>query len=58
MTKKDAMDELGCENLTRMADVLGVSLSAVSQWSDPLPIHAVRRVEAKLYRRVRSRSRR
>jgi len=50
MTKQDAMDELGCETLTELADAVGVTLSAVSQWSDPLPPHAVRRVEARLYR--------
>ena len=55
MTKQDAMDELGCETLTQLADALGVSLAAVSQWSDPLPDSAVRRVESVLYRRKKRR---
>jgi hypothetical protein len=53
MTKQDAMDELGCETLTQLADTLGVSLAAVSQWTDPLPASAIRRVESALYRRNR-----
>lgn len=51
MTKKDAMDAFGCETLTQLAGVLKVSLSAISQWTDPLPESAVMRVESALYRR-------
>lgn len=53
MTKQEAMDELGCDTLARLASALNVTPAAVSQWPDPLPPHAVRRVEAALYRRVR-----
>ncbi len=52
MTKEDAMQELGCNTLTQLADILNVSLAAVSQWSDPLPDSAVRRVESVLYKKV------
>lgn len=57
MTKQDAMDELGVETLAKLADVLGVSPAAVSQWADPLPPHALRRVHAVLYRRIKRRHR-
>lgn len=53
MTKTEAMEELGVETLAKLADVLSVSPSAVSQWPEKLPPHAVRRVESVLYRRVR-----
>jgi pyrroloquinoline quinone (PQQ) biosynthesis protein C len=53
MTKQDAMEELGCDTLKELAEALGVTPSAISQWPDPLPDHAVRRVESRLYRRVR-----
>jgi len=52
MTKQDAMDELGVETLAKLAEVLNVSPSAVSQWTDPLPEYAVRRVHAKLYKKI------
>jgi DNA-binding transcriptional regulator YdaS (Cro superfamily) len=51
MTKKRAMKLLGVDTLAALADALEVSPSAVSQWTDPLPKHAVRRVQAALYRR-------
>jgi hypothetical protein len=51
MTKQEAMESFGCETLTQLADVLNVSLSAISQWTDPLPESAVIRVESALYRR-------
>lgn len=52
MTKQEAMDELGCENLAELARALDVTPAAVSQWSDPLPPHGERRVLAKLYKRT------
>lgn len=52
MKKQEAMDLLGCRNLTELADALSLSKGAVSQWRDPLPESAVRRVESKLYRKV------
>lgn len=58
MTKQDAMEALGCDNLTQLADALKITNGAISQWSDPLPPHAVRRVEATLYRRISTRVKR
>ena len=55
MTKQDAMDEFGCDTLTQLADKLGVTLSAVSQWTEPLPEHAERRVHAALFAKKLSR---
>jgi hypothetical protein len=55
MTKQDAMDEFGCKNLAQLARVLNVTPAAISQWSDPLPDIAVRRVESALYRRIKRR---
>lgn len=53
MTKTDAMESLGCDTLAKLAEVLGVTPSAISQWPEKLPPHAIRRVESVLYRRVR-----
>lgn len=58
MTKQDAMEALGCDTLTQLADVLNITQGAVSQWPDPLPPHAVRRVESVLYRRISTRGKR
>lgn len=55
MTKQDAMEELGCDNLSQLAAALDVTPAAVSQWSDPLPEYAERRVMAKLYKRIKRR---
>lgn len=57
MTKQEAMDELGVYTLAKLAEVLKVTPSAVTQWPDPLPEHAVRRVHATLYRRIPKRRR-
>lgn len=57
MTKQDAMEELGCDNLSELARALDVTPAAVSQWPDPLPEYAERRVMAKLYKRIPKRAR-
>ena len=54
MTKQDAMDELGCDTARQLADALNITESAISQWTDPLPEHAIRRVESAIYRRIRN----
>lgn len=51
MTKQEAMEELGCDTLTQLAEALNITLGAVSQWPEKLPEHAIRRVHAALYRR-------
>ena len=53
MKKQEAMDSLGCNTLTELAEAVSLSKGAISQWSDPLPPHAVRRIESVLYRRAR-----
>ena len=58
MTKQDAIDALGCENLAELSRAIDVTPSAISHWSDPLPPHAVRRIEAVLYRRISRRGKR
>lgn len=52
MTKTDAMESLGVETLAKLADVLGITPAAVSQWPEELPPHAIRRVESVLYRKI------
>jgi len=52
MKKTEAMERLGATTQTEFADRLGISQSAVSQWPEELPEHAVRRVESRLYRRI------
>jgi len=52
------MDALGCENLAELSRAIDVTPSAISHWSDPLPPHAVRRIEAVLYRRISRRGKR
>ncbi len=53
MTKAEARELLGCDNDAQLAEALYLTLGGVSQWSDPLPEHAIRRVESRLYRKVR-----
>lgn len=52
MTKQEAMDRLGCENLAELSRAINVTPSAISHWSDPLPPHAIRRIESVLYRKI------
>jgi predicted transcriptional regulator len=58
MKKQEAMELLEARTQTELADRLGISQAAVSQWSEELPEHAVRRVESQLYRRINKRGRR
>jgi len=53
MKKSQAMELLGARTQTELADRLGISQAAVSQWPEELPEHAVRRVESRLYRRIK-----
>ena len=50
MSKADAMHLLECESLSDLANLLGISLSALSQWPDPLSQNAENRVLAEAYR--------
>lgn len=49
MSKADARALLKVRNDSELADAVGRTRSAVSQWSDPLPEHAVTLVHAKAY---------